>query len=45
VHQYLFPERYEDVPMYAWHAGTAVEVAEILQRALVGIPGAELSSK
>jgi transcriptional regulator with XRE-family HTH domain len=43
IHRYLFPERYEDVPMYEWHAGTIEDVAEMLEEALVNDPRAELS--
>jgi hypothetical protein len=43
LHRYLFPERYEDVPMYEWHAGTIEDVAAMIERALVNDPRAELS--
>jgi hypothetical protein len=42
-HRYLFPERYEDVRLYQWHAGTIEDVAAMLQRALVNDPRAQLS--
>ena len=45
LHRYLFPERYEDVPTYEWHAGTIEDVAAMLERALVNDPRAELSPK
>jgi transcriptional regulator with XRE-family HTH domain len=43
LHRYLFPERYEDVPMYQWHVGTIEEVAAMLEQALVNDPRAKLS--
>jgi transcriptional regulator with XRE-family HTH domain len=45
LHHYLFPERYEDVPTYEWHAGTIEDVAAMLERALVNDARAELSPK
>ena len=45
LHRYLFPERYEDVPMYEWQAGTIEDVAAMLEEALVNDPRAELSPK
>jgi fido (protein-threonine AMPylation protein) len=45
IHRYLFPERYEDAPMYEWHAGTIEEVSAMLEEALVNDPRAELSPK
>jgi transcriptional regulator with XRE-family HTH domain len=45
LHRYLFPERYEDVPTYEWHAGTIEDVAAMLERALVNHPQAKLSPK
>jgi hypothetical protein len=45
LHRYLFPERYEGVPMYEWHAGTIEDVAAMLEAALVNDPRAELSPK
>lgn len=45
LHRHLFPERYEDVPMYEWHAGTIENVAAMLEAALVNDPRAELSPK
>lgn len=45
LHRYLFPERYEDVPTYEWHAGTIEDVAAMLEQALVNDPRAELSPK
>jgi transcriptional regulator with XRE-family HTH domain len=45
LHRYLFPERYEDVPMYEWHAGTIEDVAAMLEQALANDPRAELSPK
>ncbi len=45
IHRYLFPERYEDVPTYEWHAGTIEDVAEMFERALANDPRAKLSPK
>jgi transcriptional regulator with XRE-family HTH domain len=45
LHRYLFPERYADVAMYEWHAGTIEDVAAMLEQALVNDPSAELSPK
>jgi transcriptional regulator with XRE-family HTH domain len=45
LHRYLFPERYEDVPTYEWHAGTIEDLAAMLEEALVNEPRAELSPK
>ena len=45
IHRYLFPERYDAVPTYQWHAGTIEDVAAMLERALVNDPRAELSPK
>ncbi len=45
LHRYLFPERYEDVARYEWHAGTIEDVAAMLEQALVDDPRAELSPK
>ncbi len=45
LHRYLFPERYEDVLTYEWHAGTIEDVATMLEAALVNDPRAELSPK
>lgn len=45
IHRYLFPERYEDVPMYEWTAGTIEDVAGMLERSLVNDPRAQLSPK
>lgn len=45
LHRYLFPERYEDVSTYEWHAGTIEDVAAKLEEALVNDPRAELSPK
>lgn len=45
LHRYLFPERYDEVETYEWHAGTIEDVAEILERALADDPRAELSPK
>lgn len=45
LHRHLFPERYEDVPMYEWHAGTIEDVAAMLEAALVNDPRAKLSPK
>ena len=43
IHRYLFPERYADVPMYEWHAGTIEDVADMLERSLAGHPDANLT--
>ena len=40
LHRYLLPERYADVPMYEWHAGTIEDVAARLERALPNAPAA-----
>jgi len=45
LHRHLFPERYEDVEMYEWHAGTIEDVAAMLERALADEPRAQLSPK
>lgn len=45
LHRYLFPERYDDVPLYEWHAGTIADVAAMLEEALVDAPRVELSAK
>lgn len=44
LHHHLFPERYDDVSTYEWHAGTIEEVAAILERALTGNPDARLAA-
>jgi hypothetical protein len=44
LHRYLFPERYDDVATYEWHAGTIEDVAAMLERALAGEPDAQLSA-
>ena len=43
IHRYLFPERYADVPMYEWHAGTIEDLADMLERSLAGHPDANLT--
>lgn len=43
LHRYLYPERYEDVPIHVWDAGTIVEVADMLERALARHPHAQLA--
>ncbi len=43
LHRYLYPERYEDVPTHVWDAGTIVEVADMLERALANHPNAQLA--
>jgi hypothetical protein len=44
LHRYLYPERYEDVPTHVWDAGTIVEVAEMIERALVNHRDARLEA-
>lgn len=41
LHRYLFPERYAQVPMYEWHAGTIEDVAERIEQALPQAPAAQ----
>jgi hypothetical protein len=45
LHPYLFPERYANVPMYQWHAGTIEDVAERIERALPEAPAAQTSAE
>lgn len=45
LHRYLYPERYADVPTHVWDAGTIVEVAEMIERALANHPDARLESR
>jgi len=45
LHRYLYPERYADVPTHVWDAGTIVEVAEMIERALAHHPDARLERR
>lgn len=45
LHRYLYPERYADVPTHVWDAGTIVEVAEMIERALAKHPDVRLESR
>ncbi len=45
LHQYLFPERYADVPMYEWDTATIEDVAERIELALPDAPGAKNGEK
>jgi hypothetical protein len=44
LHRYLYPERYEDVPTHVWDAGTIVEVAGMIERALANHPDARVEA-
>lgn len=45
LHRYLFPERYADIPMYKWHAGTIDDVAQRIEQALPHAPRAQTIAK
>lgn len=45
LHRYLFPERYETVPVYEWHAGTIEDVARQVEQALPDAPSEHTFSR